>query len=448
MKIKTLLLTTLVLITACNDSEYNLGNLVPDEYHKILYVKDSGRQEITLYDVEDDYVQTFSIIKSGSEPNQTAKANIRVLSQAEVDSKYSEPEAINYKVLGQDVYTLGSTEVNFSAVDRYKPVTVSMNPQAIKGVLESEPTATWVLPLEVVSETDSINSEKNELFMQLTGVVSPSLGFIDPAFEIREYKYESLSTFTERIELGLDVENKWELEWDLTIDEGYVASYNSANGTSFRLLPAEVYTLPAGNKMSIAPGITTTKLEIPVNGTGLQPGDYLLPVRIANISMFEISSGKDMYPLAIRILGNQLNRSTWIAEASTEEPNGEGAGNGVAACILDDNLSTFWHSQWQGGSPAPPHELIVDAGKEYIFSQFGMVQRQHGSNKDTKAGEFYISSDKVNWTKVGSFTMEQIWEAQTFGVTPTKGRYFKIRITESFRSPYTSLSEVYVYGVE
>lgn len=448
MKIKTLLFTALVLMAACDDSEYNLENIVPDEYHKILYVKDSGKQQVTLYDVEDDYIHTLSIIQAGSDPNQTAKANIRVLSQAEVDTKYSEPEAVNYKVLAQEAYTLGDTEVNFSVSDRYKLVKIALKPQTIKGIMESDPTATWVLPLEVISETDSINSKKNELFMQLTGVVSPSLGFTDPTFKIKEYGYGSVSAFTEKIEISLDVDNKWDLEWDLSIDEAYVTSYNTANGTSFRLLPAEVYTLPEGNKMSIAPGTTSSKLEIPVKGAELQPGDYLLPVRISNISMFEISSSKELYPLAIRILGKKLDRSSWTAEANTEEPNGEGANNGVARCILDDNLSTYWHSQWQGGSIAPPHELIVDAGKEYTFSQFGMVQRQDPNNKDTKAGEFYISSDKQNWTKVGNFAMKQIYEAQTFGITPTKGRYFKIKITESYRHPYTALSEVYVYGVE
>lgn len=449
MKTKILLMVGyLFILAACDDSKYDLENIVPDEYHKILYVKNSGKQEITLYDVEDDYKYALSILKAGSEPEQTASANIRVLSQAEVDSKYSDPEAIDYKIISQDAYSLETTEINFSSAERYKLVTVAMKSQIIKAILENEPTSKWVLPLELVSETDSINSENSELFLVLADVVSPSIGFTDPTFVMKEYNYGSLSTFTESLEIGLDVDNIWDLEWNLTIDETYLADYNTSNGTAFQLLPSGMYTLPEGNKMSLTEGTTNTKLDMPIKGAELQPGDYMLPIRITDISMFEISSSKAIYPLAIRILGNKLDRTGWSAEANTEEPNGEGAGNGVAGCALDGNLSTFWHSQWQGGSPAPPHELIIDTQQEHTFSQLGMMQRQHDTNKDTKIGEFYVSSDKVNWTKVGGFTMEQIYEEQIFGITPTKGRYIKIKILQSYRDPYSSLSEVYVYGLK
>lgn len=32
----------LMLLSACNNSKYDLENLVPQEYHKILYVKPVG----------------------------------------------------------------------------------------------------------------------------------------------------------------------------------------------------------------------------------------------------------------------------------------------------------------------------------------------------------------------------------------------------------------------
>ena len=44
MKIKnTLLLAgSLFLLAACAESKYDLESLVPDQYHKILYVNNSG----------------------------------------------------------------------------------------------------------------------------------------------------------------------------------------------------------------------------------------------------------------------------------------------------------------------------------------------------------------------------------------------------------------------
>ncbi|MCD8262567.1 MAG: DUF1735 domain-containing protein [Bacteroides sp.] len=142
MKIKTLLLTGLIVMIACDESKYDLENIVPEAYHKILYVNNSGKQEVTLYDIEDDYEYTLSIIQSGSEPDQTASANIRLLTQAEVDSRYSEPEAIDYQIISEDSYSLETTQVNFSVSDRYKLVTIALEPQVIKAILENAPATT------------------------------------------------------------------------------------------------------------------------------------------------------------------------------------------------------------------------------------------------------------------------------------------------------------------
>lgn len=111
--------------------------------------------------------------------------------------------------------------------------------------------------------------------------------------------------------------------------------------------------------MTLSPGITTTELPVTINSDQLQPGDYMLPIRIESVSIFGISSTNDVYPLAIRILGPQLDRTNWTIEANTQEPNGEGSGNGVPSCALDGNPSTYWHSSWQSGSHALPHELII-----------------------------------------------------------------------------------------
>ena len=151
--------------------------------------------------------------------------------------------------------------------------------------------------------------------------------------------------------------------------------------------------------------------------------------------------------MAIRIMGEQLDRTEWTAEANTEELVGEVQNNsGPVECLLDGNLQTFWHSQWQNGSHALPHEVIIDVQKECTFTQFALVQRE-GSNY-VKAGNFQVSSDKAHWETVGDFSMKQESGAQVFGVTPTKGRYFKILITESYNGNNSALAEVYAYGLK
>lgn len=60
----------------------------------------------------------------------------------------------------------------------------------------------------------------------------------------------------------------------------------------------------------------------------------------------------------------------------------------------------------------------------------------------------FVSSDKLNWTAVGAFEAQKVLEEQIFSVTPTKGRYFKIKITDSYRASNSSLAEINAYGID
>lgn len=446
MKIRTILLTgSLVLLGACSESKYELQNLVPDEYHKIMYVNNSGKQEVTLYDTEADNHYTFSVFKAGSDPDQTANVSVGILTQTEVDSEYSEPEGVNYKVISADCYSLDATNLAFSTADRYKLVNISLKPQNVKTIMETDPSAVWVLPLQLTSDTDSINADKNGLFLQISGVITPTLGFTNTDVAIASYNYGT-TAITAKIAMGLDTDNQWDIVCNFGVDEDYIAEYNADNGTSFKLLPEGAYTLP--ESMTLTSGITNTELTVTVNSTELKTGDYMLPIRITEISQFEIFEKKAIYPLTIRIMGTALDRTGWTGEANTEELAGEGT-NGKAGCALDGNISTYWHSVWLSGNwVSLPFEIIVDTQTEHTFTQFGLQQRQHESCTDTKSGKFYVSSDKKNWTEVGPFSLEKIFMEQIFSITPTKGRYFKVSIEETYRGTNASLSEIYAYGLD
>lgn len=446
MKIRNTLLLAggLFLLGACDDSKYELDSLVPEQYHKILYIKDSGKKLVTLYDTGEDYKYSFSVTKMGSDPSLTANAEVRVLTQEELDIKYSAPEAINYKLIGKDCYTIEGSQLDFSSTDRYKSVNVLLDPENIKTSIAANPDAVWVLPLLVTSENDSINDQKNELFLQITGVITPSFGFGSSAVTVKEYSYGA--AISEKIALGLDTDNSWDIDCKFEVDDAYRVSYNTKNQTVFRTLPEGTYTLP--EEMTLPSGKTTTELGVTIKADQLQPGDYMLPIRIQSVSLFEISSGRDVYPLTVRILGPQLVRTDWGIEANTQESGGEGAGNGIPVCAIDGNPGTYWHSSWQSGNHALPHELVIDTKKTVTFTQFGMMQRQDNSYTDTGAGNFYVSDDKEEWKKVGEFKMQKILTLQNFSLeTPVQGRYFKIEITESNRGLNTSLSEIYAYGL-
>ena len=435
----------LITLGACEGSKYDLENQIPEKFHKILYLSISGKQDLTLYNTDEDNTYSFSLIKAGSDPTLSAKADITVMTQEEVDEQYSDLEGINYQVISPSAYSLDKSLLEFSAEDSYKLVNLSLKPREVMAAIASNPNAIWVLPLYVSSENDSINATKNQLFLQLKEVITPTIGFKDSYVNVKAYTYGLVSKISEKVPFKLDTNNKWDIECEFVVDNEYITQYNNTNGTVFQILPENSYSF--ASSMPLPNGTTETTLLVEVKGSQLQPGDYMLPIRIKNVSQFEISSTNAIYPMAIRIMGEQLDRTEWTAEANTEELVGEVQNNsGPVECLLDGNLQTFWHSQWQNGSHALPHEVIIDVQKECTFTQFALVQRE-GSNY-VKAGNFQVSSDKAHWETVGDFSMKQESGAQVFGVTPTKGRYFKILITESYNGNNSALAEVYAYGLK
>lgn len=429
-----------LLLTACDESKYELENLVPDEYHKVLYINNSGMQDLTLYNTGELNTYAFSVYKGGSDPSLTASVEIAIHSQEKVDALYG----VNYRVIPSDFYSMDTRRLDFASDERSKAVTLSLSTDLIGAAMEANPEATYVLPLYLTSEKDSVNADKSELFIRIADVLTPTVGFTNTDIQPLSYTY-GFDTQSVEIGFGLDTDNNWEVECRFAVDPEYLSSYNGKHGTAYRLLPEGNYSFEEINLLPA--GTTTTDLAVSLSGSGLAPGEYMLPVRLDNVSLFNVSANA-VYPLVVRVVGLKLDRAGWSIQANTEERTGEGVGNGVATCLLDGQLSTFWHSQWSGGSLPLPHEIVVDMKKETTLTNISLTERQHDSYRDVKGGEFFVSSDNLNWTAVGTFEAQKVLEEQIFSITPTKGRYFKIKITSSYRESNSSLSEVYAYGID
>lgn len=440
----TLIASGLMALGACDNSEYDLENQIPERFHKIIYLNLTGKQDLTLYKTEDDNIYTLSVVKGGSDPSLSATADVKVMTQAEVDEEYSNLEGVNYKVIDSSCYSFDNNQLSFAANEDYKLVNVALNPSKVLEAIEGTPDAQWVLPLYLSSETDSINANKRELFLQLS-VVTPSIGFVSTDFTIKSYTYGRVpESIVDSIGFKLDTSNKWDITCQFGLQNDFLTTYNQQHGSVFQLVPKESYAF--AESMPLAAGANQTALVVAIQGAQLAPGDYMLPIELQHVSQFEIATDRSVRPVAFRVMGKQLDRSDWTAKASSEELSGEGAVNGKVSCLIDGDLNTYWHSKWQNGGDPLPHDIIIDTKKEVLFSHFSMIHRQ--SYAYVRGGDFYVSDDKTNWTKVGSFEMTKDAGAQIFGVAPTKGRYFKISITSSYNGTNATLAEVYAYGVE
>ncbi len=127
----------------------------------------------------------------------------------------------------------------------------------------------------------------------------------------------------------------------------------------------------------------------------------------------------------------------------SEETVGESA---PATNAFDGDENTYWHTEWNSGTPPHPHEIQIDLGATYNIAGFRYLPRQSGSNGKIADYEFYVSDDGSNWgtaLSTGTWTNNVSEEEIIFSIT--KGRYVRlVAISEVNGNPFTSVAELNV----
>ncbi|WP_157278978.1 BT_3987 domain-containing protein [Proteiniphilum acetatigenes] len=271
------------------------------------------------------------------------------------------------------------------------------------------------------------------------------------------------SAISGSIEKNFIIEDKWhglsigagyggvdQLDGDLSVTfeirPDLVAEFNAANGTRHAILPEESYrfdvntvTIPAGKSGS-------NSIEIEVNpfyfgGTRT----FLLPVSIKEVNQ-DITVNPELKTTYFVISGSYgenpyeiHSQSKWsVVEVSSDVSDGAGGGLGLHA--IDDNLDTYWHSNYRrdadGWRPQHPHHIVVDMDEELLLHGF----RIHGRPASNHAYlfpnivSFQTSMDGENWTDVGIFTgivASADASATIYFEESVEARFFKLTVIRS-----------------
>ncbi|MEN7547742.1 discoidin domain-containing protein [Rapidithrix thailandica] len=166
---------------------------------------------------------------------------------------------------------------------------------------------------------------------------------------------------------------------------------------------------------------------------------------------YQFQSGRPDIDIHLKEV-EELPKDTWsVIAVSSEELVGEGADNGAAAYLIDQDAASFWHSQWYQAKPDYPHSFTVDMGATHEVKGLVFDQRGEKYNGRVKDYTLEVSNDNTSWTKVGDFTLSDAQRivkdldmSQTF-------RYFKITIISGYDNGsgenvfFTHLAEIGVY---
>lgn len=404
------------MFTACDGTDFQVEDQIPDRFHKILYLQEYGKVNISLFDLPEDYTYPMTLVKGGSSINESASVKLIVSSQEEVTEKYSNIESVDYRVLPSECYTLSATDINFSESDVSKDFSVIIHPQVVKGCIESgNADSQWVLPLVVTSESDSINASRNELFLMIDDVITPSVGFVSTSSDKGEFQYGLSASISEMVQFRLDFDNQWDINCKFIVDNDYIGSYNAANGTNYKQVPENLVSL--ASSMELPKGTSAQLLPVQISELSSLPvGDYMLPVRISEVEPFEVSSSNGLYVLTFSVAfkTEKVDRINWTITANTEELTGENNGNnGHAEHAIDGDVTTYWHSQWLGSNAEPPYEIVIDMHATNVISSIGLMRRSTYLN--VFSGKFLTATETEpnTWVEAGSFRFSWVNENGT-----------------------------------
>lgn len=441
-------------------SEESVQSLFDDKYDQILYIKDGGNKNVSLFVTGQDTSYSFRVCKGGVDANKATQASIVVRSQQDIDEKYGEGD---YKVLPESAYKIETAQLDFTADDAGKLVSVQLLNDNIYKLTQQDTKARWMLPL-LLTSSDSVNAEHNQYTLIIDNVTAPQVGFKKIGVDTLFHNFNKPLTLS--VPLGIDeIENQWTVDATIGVDTKYLDAFNQAHGTN--------YQLPAGYDVPNTVTLTSDKQEASVNATitsfGTQTKGYvMLPLYIKGVDALSVSPQKSQYAALIRLVGTQFDRSEWRATACSQQAQQNGEPDGSAMNAIDGDLKTHWHYKWntQGtGScashPNKRHWLMLDTKTNHSFTQVGIWQRQSAVwvGQYVEKFKLYVSSDASvwgsqfkssdqRWKCVGEYTLDLVKDHELIvDLPPTAGRYVTLEITKGgWDGDVGCFSEVYLYG--
>ncbi len=131
------------------------------------------------------------------------------------------------------------------------------------------------------------------------------------------------------------------------------------------------------------------------------------------------------------------------AHLSIDFVDSEHSATRLASNSIDNDNSTFWHTEWSPNNPVFPHTIIFESDTLASWSAFDYLPRQDGSANGRIADyKIYGSTDKVAWTELKSGTFVNQAAVQTVVLDVTmECKYVKFEaLSEASGNFYASMA--------
>ncbi|MEG0887869.1 MAG: DUF1735 domain-containing protein [Bacteroides sp.] len=388
-------LAAMLLLTqaGCDDSK---GEFLED-FSTILYFKNSGETPLTLYKTGENTDYSIVVNKAGSDLSAITDVSVGIMDQASL-AVYNAEHGTTYREMPTDCYTFQSGKLQFASSETHKNMKLTLITTEIDKLEPSE--GTYVIPFEMYGSPDSINSRKNVLFIN-PKVVIPEIYFKKTGYQMNTISDEGAAQISLTLPLVLPLENKWNFNCTVGINETLLNDYNKENEVDYSLLPLTAYTMNKDGVVAFEPGGASSELTININRSGLSYGNYVLPLQLNSCShpTFLIDPTQNTCLFGVSYVPEESKLSQVALKESMigifPDPTNEGS----IAEMIDGKADTYYHSNWEGKYPLP-HHIDLRLSKEsnaFIFE----YQTRHDTNNGTpQLISIYGSMDGVTFKKI------------------------------------------------
>lgn len=395
IKLLTLSLFAGIAFNACEDNRDEFL----DKYDTINLFKDSGETPIVVYNVGEDTNYQLTVNKGGSDPESTSSVQVTTMTEP-VLQIYNEEHFTDYVMLPDEGYLFESQTVTLTKENPYKQLDVILKTGFINNLEEVQ--GKYVLPFELINSEDSVNAQKKYVFLA-PDILTPTVFFPaamgdDIVFTTED---EDQISFTFPIAIPSDLENRWELDCTLGIDETLVSQYNEAYSATYSLLPEDAYTM--AETATILPGEENVEVEVLIDRRSLRFGNYILPVELISCSKseFEVAENNNLFTAPISYTPPnpaEVPLTTDMVSSNADEPY-----EGPIENIVDGDSETYFHSVWSEEVYSPyGHYIDVTLNEAVNIMQFAYITRHNNANGAPKHIVLYTSGDGQNWTELAT----------------------------------------------
>jgi hypothetical protein len=227
------------------------------------------------------------------------------------------------------------------------------------------------------------------------------------------------------------------------IDSGLVATYNSANGTNYTLLPAAAYTVSGFNSVIRAGSTSSDPLSVAVSTSTLPFGKkYMLPITLTSAGGTIDPALKTSYFRFDTIMRKSVDvTALGTLTVSNENPGGSGAGEGSLK-LVDNDIATKY--LYFGFDPNGWFQLQFTS--PVAVGAYTFTSANDASGRDPKNWTLSGSNNGTTWTTIDTRTNELFAaRAQTnryeIAGIPQAYTYYKVFLTANNGSTIFQMAE-------